>query len=146
LSNTSQEELDDLKDEYKDITGASYVNGGTIHSDFIDDDKVEGIVHSIETLTAKIVQANSDYNKAKTEMEKLDARISKINEELEDIKKLVSNKIEEFEKKYVRFIQEASWTSEEYTDNNLYYLDAETTLHKSAQPKVSYTINVIELS
>ena len=31
-------------------------------------------------------------------------------------------------------------------DDNLYYLDAETTLHASASPKVTYTINVIELS
>jgi hypothetical protein len=28
----------------------------------------------------------------------------------------------------------------------LYYIDAETTLHKSAQPKVSYNINIIELN
>jgi hypothetical protein len=54
--------------------------------------------------------------------------------------------INAFEKKYIRFIQEAAWTSEDYTDNEVYYLDAETTLNKSAHPKVSYNINVIELS
>ena len=28
----------------------------------------------------------------------------------------------------------------------MYYFDAETTLHNSAQPKVSYTVNIVELS
>jgi hypothetical protein len=52
----------------------------------------------------------------------------------------------QFYKKYSRFIQEGSWTKEDYVDENLYYLDAESTLRTSAQPKVSYTINVLEIS
>ena len=51
-----------------------------------------------------------------------------------------------FYKKYSRFIQEGPWISEDYVDENLYYLDAESTLHTSAQPKVTYIINVLELS
>lgn len=51
-----------------------------------------------------------------------------------------------FYKKYSRFIQEGSWISEDYTDDNLYYIDAENTLHNSSQPKVTYTIQVLELS
>lgn len=53
---------------------------------------------------------------------------------------------QEFYKKYSRYIQEGSWISEDYIDDNLYYLDAESTLHTSSQPKVTYTINVLELS
>lgn len=53
---------------------------------------------------------------------------------------------EAFYKKYSRFLQEGSWISEDYTDDNLYYLDAVSTLHTSSQPKVTYTINVLELS
>ena len=52
----------------------------------------------------------------------------------------------QFYKKYSRFIQEGSWISEDYVDENLYYLDAESTLYTSAQPKVTYTIEVLELS
>lgn len=52
----------------------------------------------------------------------------------------------QFYKKYSRFIQEGSWIKEDYVDDNLYYLDADSTLHTSAQPKVTYTINVLELS
>ena len=52
----------------------------------------------------------------------------------------------QFYKKYSRFIQEGSWIKEDYVDDNLYYLDAEGVLHTSTQPKVTYNINVLELS
>ena len=67
----------------------------------------------------------------------------------EEIKELTENKKVEHQKfyqKYSRYIQEGSWISENYIDDNLYYLDAESTLHTSCQPKVTYTINVLELS
>ena len=51
-----------------------------------------------------------------------------------------------FYKKYSRFLQEGSWISEDYIDDNLYYLDAQSTLHTSSQPKVVYNIAVLELS
>ena len=51
-----------------------------------------------------------------------------------------------FYKKYSRFLQEGSWISEDYIDDNLYYLDAESTLFTSAHPKITYTIDVLELS
>jgi hypothetical protein len=76
----------------------------------------------------------------------LEYKANKINESLKDIESQTAALIEKFERKYIRFIQEASWTSEDYTDDNLYYIDAETVLHKSAQPKVSYNVNILELS
>ena len=146
LWNASQEELEDLKNEYFDITKDSYVDGKEIPEDFKDNKKIKGIVYNIELLTAKIQQAESDYSNAKIEMDRLNLRTENINNSLRIIEEDTATLIENFEKKYIRFIQEASWTSEDYIDDNLYYLDAETTLHKSSQPKVSYTINVIELS
>jgi hypothetical protein len=37
-----------------------------------------------------------------------------------------------FYKKYSRFLQEGPWISEDYIDDNLYYLDAQSTLHTSS--------------
>lgn len=51
-----------------------------------------------------------------------------------------------FYAKYSRFIQEGSWTDDNYIDDNLYLYDAQSTLATSAQPKVTYTISVIEIS
>jgi hypothetical protein len=59
-------------------------------------------------------------------------------------KKLAIN--HQFYKKYSRFIQEGSWISEDYIDDDLYYIDALSTLYTSSRPKVSYTIDVIEIS
>ena len=66
-----------------------------------------------------------------------------------DLKLLKLQKLElwkEFYKKYSRFIQEGSWIKEDYTDPNLYYIDAESTLYTSTQPKVTYNISVIDVS
>jgi hypothetical protein len=51
-----------------------------------------------------------------------------------------------FYKKYSRFLQEGSWISEDYIDDNLYFLDAQSTLNTSAKPKITYNISVLELS
>ena len=51
----------------------------------------------------------------------------------------------EFYTKYSRFIQEGTWESTDYIDNELYYMDALQVSNASAQPKVSYTINVMEI-
>ena len=51
-----------------------------------------------------------------------------------------------FYAKYSRFLQEGSWISEDYVDDNLYYLDAQSTLTTSAKPKVTYDIAVLEIS
>ena len=52
----------------------------------------------------------------------------------------------EFYKKYSRYIQEGTWSSQNYIDPELYYLDALQVSSTSAQPKAEYTINVAEVS
>lgn len=67
----------------------------------------------------------------------------------EEIEKLQEDKkkIEtEFNIKYSRFIQEGTWSSDEHVDNELYYLDALQVSNTSAKPKISYTIDVLEIS
>ena len=51
-----------------------------------------------------------------------------------------------FYQKYSRFLHEGTWISEDYIDDDLYYVDAVTVARTSAYPKISYTINVVELS
>ena len=51
-----------------------------------------------------------------------------------------------FYKKYSRFIQEGSWISEDYIDDTLYYLDAQSVAYTSSRPQISYEISVIRIS
>lgn len=100
------------------------------------------VVQLRSTITAHSILATNATDKLtiarnrKTEIEDI------LKNQLEEKKQLHS----EFNQKYSRFIQEGSWISEEYLDDNLYFLDAKSTLHTSSQPQVTYTIDVLELS
>ena len=85
--------------------------------------------------------------------EKAEKNLTAAKEQYEAITQNLKTKTDEkrelaikFYKKYSRFLQEGSWIKEDYTDPNLYYLDAESTLHASAQPKVTYNISVIDIA
>ena len=51
-----------------------------------------------------------------------------------------------FYSKYSRFIQEGTWSSEDYWDDDLYYLDALQVAYTSSRPQIQYEINVVRLS
>ena len=76
----------------------------------------------------------------------VEKQLEELQSEIEDITNQKKELDALFYKKYSRYLQEGSWISEDYIDDNLYYLDAESTLHTSSQPKVTYTINILELS
>ena len=46
---------------------------------------------------------------------------------------------------YSRFIQEGTWISEEYVDDEKYYADALSVLYTSCYPQVAYSIDVADL-
>ena len=69
-----------------------------------------------------------------------------LRKEIDELKKQKDEIEKNFFKKYGRYIQEGTWTSDDYVDHNLYYLDALQVSNTSAQPKVTYTINVVEVS
>lgn len=73
-------------------------------------------------------------------------RLAEIENRLKSIllEKTLLNK--KFYEKYSRFIQEGSWISDDYMDDNLYYFDANSVLYTSSRPQISYTINVVDLS
>ena len=47
---------------------------------------------------------------------------------------------------YSRFIQEGTWMSEDYADDDKYYNDAKAVMYNSCYPQVQYTINTIALN
>ena len=99
------------------------------------------------------VQNNKLYNYYLAQRDSLENAVAQCRAEIEAIEKeqetLVKNMDDlhlAFYKKYSRFIQEGSWTSEEYIDDNLYYLDALSVAYTSSRPKITYNISVIRLS
>lgn len=47
---------------------------------------------------------------------------------------------------YSSYVKEGSWISEDYIDDDLYYIDGEKKLQEASQPKVSYTIEIVDIS
>lgn len=69
-----------------------------------------------------------------------------IKEQIEDLQREKDDLTKDFNNKYSRYLQEGTWSSTEYIDSELYYLDALQVSNTSSQPVVSYTINVLEIS
>ena len=89
--------------------------------------------------SAEKTSTESRYNDLKRAYDGLVARQT----ELIDTKQKINNA---FFKKFARFIQEGTWSSEDYYDDEKYFLDGRSVLASSCKPKVTYNISVLELS
>ena len=69
-----------------------------------------------------------------------------LNSEIDALIKQKRELIREFSIKYQRFILEGNWSSQDYLSDELYYLDAALAGRTSAFPKVTYNINVVDVS
>ena len=107
---------------------------------------------------ADLVRAQRTYveylrqkHEAEKELERLNGltdngaqdEYNKLSQEVKTLTKYkgILNRL--FYKLYSRFIQEGTWLSEEYVDDELYYADAQSVLYNSCYPTVAYTIDVI---
>lgn len=94
--------------------------------------KRESFQESLDLLEKSVEELTKVVNGYET-------RLKEINNEKADLEKA-------FYKKFSRFIQEGSWTSQDYLDPTLYYLDARSVAYTSSRPKISYNISVIRLN
>ena len=137
------------KNELKAYTGFAYEDFTSNNSEaakWLVNDKVREYITAIKTLSGQTDRFNALWSQAEANLQEYQGKLENIEKYLDSIaeQKNELNKI--FYKKYSRFIQEGSWISEDYIDDNLYYLDAEALLYTSASPQISYTINVLEIS
>lgn len=89
-----------------------------------------------------LTTANKNLTKQRNKRASLNKQLNGSKGTLTQKKKLK----QQFYAKYSRFIQEGTWTDNNYIDDELYYLDAMKVAAVSAYPKVSYTINVVDLA
>ena len=143
---SAQEELQRIEQQLISKTNQTLSELRESNSSWLNNDGVIALVKDmtyLESLIAsreKLMQTSEGYLKDTQAL---------FDENEQAIKDLATEKKKvnfQFYKKYSRFIQEGSWISEDYIDDNLYYMDANSTLANSAKPKVSYNIKVIEIS
>lgn len=109
------------------------------------DPEIIGIITTIAVLERQVEQNKKFYDTYKEAYDVAQARYKEIQENLESSKAQKEALNKKFYEKYSRFIQEGSWTSEDYLDDNLYYYDAAATLAESANPQITYSISVIDI-
>jgi hypothetical protein len=127
------------------LCGRYYDENGKLSTGQIDN-KLQSVVSTIKDLVA---QYNAADRQAKGYTSEYDAVVEQIKSYKNDLKAMEESKDllnADFYKKYNRFIREGTWTSDDYIDDNLYYLDALTVSETNAQPKVEYSISVADVS
>lgn len=109
--------------------------------------------NTFKDIITQIKICEQTYNLNYEQHKKVENKLKGFNDEYEGLKTQLEEYAEQKEElnkkffsKYSRFIKEGTWISEDYYDDDLYYLDSEKVLFESAYPKVSYTIQVMDLS
>ena len=140
-----QEEID-KESELHTLTGLETVKEVLEDDDWSVNKEVIKILQAIARCKAVKKESGTIYERQAKLLTEAKKEEKALEEQLNEIRKqkLAVNKT--FYKKYSRFIQEGSWISEDYIDDNLYYIDALSTLYTSSRPQVNYTIEVVELS
>ena len=95
-----------------------------------------GIISGFSTKLSNIL---SDYNNAVQKYNLLVDTITSVTAQRDFL-------FDDFYKLCQGYIREGAWSSEDYLDDDLYYLDAERQADEYAVPRVTYNIDVVDLS
>ena len=145
----SLENVNQLKEELRALAGTtSYDDSNT--KEYIKENKdikeVYAKVNALAVEEQKVKNYNKLVNQLTASINRLSEQIEKKTNEQKALLKEAELLDEKFYKKYFRFIQEGSWTSQDYIDDNLYFLDAQSVAYTSSRPQISYNISVIRIS
>lgn len=150
LASAADTTINNLKEELRDLSPERKPYEEAITKKWIannmDDDGVAARMVALQTQEG----LKSRYeNNVKFLTEQV-ASITKSLKEAQTAQTASLEKIDELHKKffnkYSHYIQEGTWTSEDYIDSTLYYLDAQSVAYTSSRPQISYNISVLRLS
>ena len=115
--------------------------------------KVEGPSDQNADLIKTIKDLDGDIASYKVICARLDAALAALQLTIKEntanrdrLLKLIKELHQKFYNKYSNYIQEGSWTSEDYIDPNIYYYDALSVAYTSSRPQVQYDIAVTRVS
>lgn len=153
----AQDKLSERLDQY-DALHLTYYNNGKAYDRpvgyYINDESArnkltkttKSIVDSImfyngmiSGFTAKLSDVLTEYNKAVQKYNLLIDMTTSVTAQRDSL-------LNEFYTLCQGYIREGAWSSEDYLDDDLYYLDAERQASEYAVPRVTYNIDVVDLS
>lgn len=145
--NSASDELAKLEDRIMSLANASTLDEALKYAlDNADYTTLQSAVQARFDLIQNKINVEALVKKLEGSVGTIEAEISS----LEGSQKSIENKIaaihKKFWDKYSAYIQEGVWSSEDYVDDELYYLDACSVAYTSARPQTSYSISVLRLS
>lgn len=144
---SSKEELQNTEESLMKLAGVTTITAALNYAkSHANDTKVQALIDDrthIQKVLSTYQLLNTDIQ---TSLTLLSNYITELNTRQTEIINELTALNKQFYTKYSRFIQEGTWTSEDYWDDDLYYLDALQVAYTSSRPQISYEINVMRLS
>lgn len=109
-------------------------------------DQNANLIKTIKDLDGDIATYKVICLKLDTALATLQAAILANTTRRDTLLKQIKELHQKFYNKYSTYIQEGSWTSEDYIDPNIYYYDALSVAYTSSRPQVQYDIAVTRVS
>lgn len=113
------------------------------------ENNIKSSLNSISTFQTQYNNLNVTTTKENDELNKdggLNERVQALLDSYNALIEEKNKKLNWFEKKYRRFILEGTWSGNDYIEPDTYYLDATRAMSTSCMPKVSYSVNVVDLT
>lgn len=101
---------------------------------------------AIATLKRTVQDYSKKTNIMSTEINSLKIEIDNLQNMLQSLRNSKKELYYQFNQKYLNFIQEGQWSSDDYYDDTLYYFEGMNVAYESSRPKVEYTFDVLRLS
>ena len=141
------EQLQSIENDIRALAGVDSIDKAKQYiTENPNNTKVASLIQNRQSLLNQLNSYNEQLGDLENSHNALFNKIKEIEDRQEELSGLSEELHAKFYKKYSRFIQEGSWTSEEYIDDNIYYLDALSVAYTSSRPKITYNISVIRLS
>lgn len=144
LISSTEEEKTALGADIASFSGINSLSSTQLAN--IDDEKMKSWLITYNQLTKSLEVYKTYLTNAEKVVNDINESIKFIEEEQETLLKQKEELHKRFNTRYSNYIQEGTWISEDYTDDNLYYLDAQSVAYTSSRPQISYNISVMRLS
>lgn len=133
-------------EQIKQIVSYKTEDNGSITKVEAPSDQNADLIKTIKDLDGDIASYKVICAKLDAALAALQLTISANTANRDRLLKLIKELHQKFYNKYSNYIQEGSWTSEDYIDPNIYYYDALSVAYTSSRPQVQYDIAVTRVS
>ena len=146
IRDSAQSEMGDIARRFKVNYENEEISELPTSSKFANSDTAKEMYFEWARLQKVYSDASSKVDDLDDDIKYREDRAKVLEEKIEENKQAKNTLHLAFYTQFYRFIREGTWMSEDYLDDDKYYIDAQSTLYNSCFPKATYQINVASLS